>query len=1356
MAKQNLPKEPISSIIGEPINTGHFKGFLLAAYRSLAKNTRTIKITRAIIISYLLFLVVVPPFFIIAAFLALPSQTALFFNFTINTKQALSQNQSSQVLAASSNNTNRGNVLITYAATILEPQAAAAVKALRILSPNSVAAAVVLPAEESQAGIPGVTGPQGPAGIDGAKGDTGLTGLTGAAGADGATGATGATGAQGIQGVQGLQGLAGADGATGPQGPIGPAGATGTVGTLTLGGGLSGDITGGNLTLNLDSTVPTSVTNDSNVTGSLAANTLTLGWSGQLGPGRGGTGLASTPSNGQILIGNGTGYTLANLTAGTGIGITNASGDITISNTLPWTDFSNSYIENQTASNQTASFRISGSGYLATSLGVGYLNSGTAALAVNGNVGIGTTGPGAMLQIVGNADKEQLVVQGYSTQTTNLQVWQQSDGTVKGAFSNAGRLAVGTNNFSDIQTGTAMFKVQEGNVRMSVTNYSNDTYGWFILATANTKGYGTLVKEGSYVSYGSITAHPVSIRTTNNDRLAITSGGNVGLGGTITNLSTLAGASMVIKSGNVGIGTTVPLYSLDVDSTVRMQGAIVGELTGMIKGTSGGLSAVTGTQNYITYWADTNSIGAEQYLNISRGGTGLSGASAGNGTLLIGNGAGYTLSGLTAGPNMEIANGAGSITVSTSSTPSFTTVNGLTITSNGVTTTTSTPLILDSGTTGGISIGTGANAKTITLGNTIGATALNIYSGTGNINFGIGSTAVSGKVQIGNSGTATPDLLVLDNGTADPAGVNGGMYYNTVSNKFRCYQNGTWTNCVGGDKIFITKTSDQSVNNSTVLTNDTALQFSLAANESWVFKLHLFVTNGSSAGPDWKAAILGPANTTCSVQQSGSEPVGAVFLQSVSSNCTAPTAMVNNTIASDAGAGFDVWIQGIVTTGATAGTFNFQFAQNTATAVNLTVKAGSFLEAFKVGGADLAEAYSSSDLTIESGDVVSVNDLLEMGVKKSDKPYDPTVLGVVSTNPGLVLGDKAGNGAPVLVALSGRVPVKVSIENGKIKAGDYLTTSLTSGVAMKSTKAGAIIGTALTSFEAEGIGQLLMFVKNGSSLGSSLEDENYGKDLLIQLLSEPISLSAEEMANVASDSAEPAFTEGSSGNPAKTENIIKKNLINYMTWIVSELFKKTIEFFGNVIFHADVTFLGKPTFNKDTAGHAFIKSGDSEINVVFEKEYAQNPMVTANINLAEGIKMEDVPSYAIYNLSSKGFKIKLLKAVTFDLTFSWIALFANEPTPSVLNSSSLNLQPTPTATVGAVTPSETEVSPSPIQEVTLSPTPSTNSEQIESTSPALSPEPRPTLPPREEPASLNQGGSATLSAEVADPEPVER
>jgi len=52
----------------------------------------------------------------------------------------------------------------------------------------------------------------------------------------------------------------------------------------------------------------------------------------------GGTGLTTIPTNGQLLIGNGSGYTLNTLGTGAGISVTNAAGTITIANTgvLSW------------------------------------------------------------------------------------------------------------------------------------------------------------------------------------------------------------------------------------------------------------------------------------------------------------------------------------------------------------------------------------------------------------------------------------------------------------------------------------------------------------------------------------------------------------------------------------------------------------------------------------------------------------------------------------------------------------------------------------------------------------------------------------------------------------------------------------------------------------------------------------------------------------------------------------------------------------------------------------------------------------------------------------------------------------
>lgn len=55
-------------------------------------------------------------------------------------------------------------------------------------------------------------------------------------------------------------------------------------------------------------------------------------------------------------------------------------------------------------------------------------------------------------------------------------------------------------------------------------------------------------------------------------------------------------------------------------------------------------------------------------------------------------------------------------------------------------------------------------------------------------------------VQVGSATTdATANVFVVDsyNNATDPTGTTGAIYYNTSLNKFRCYQGGAWTDCVG-------------------------------------------------------------------------------------------------------------------------------------------------------------------------------------------------------------------------------------------------------------------------------------------------------------------------------------------------------------------------------------------------------------------------------------------------------------------------------------------------------------------------------------------------------------------------------
>ena len=130
-------------------------------------------------------------------------------------------------------------------------------------------------------------------------------------------------------------------------------------------------------------------------------------------------------------------------------------------------------------------------------------------------------------------------------------------------------------------------------------------------------------------------------------------------------------------------------------------------------------------------------------------------------------------------------------------------------------------------------------------------------------------------------------------------------------------------------------------------------------------------------------------------------------------------------------------------------------------------------------GADLAEIYTTNDEGLEAGDVVSIDSSLKAGIKKSIEAYDQNVIGIVSTRPGTIIGgvDKEGVKA-VAVALSGRVPVKVTTENGNILPVDYLTPSSLPGIAMKASGTGPVIGQSLSAYNQESVGIILAFVKN--------------------------------------------------------------------------------------------------------------------------------------------------------------------------------------------------------------------------------------------------------------------------------------
>ncbi len=178
------------------------------------------------------------------------------------------------------------------------------------------------------------------------------------------------------------------------------------------------------------------------------------------------------------------------------------------------------------------------------------------------------------------------------------------------------------------------------------------------------------------------------------------------------------------------------------------------------------------------------------------------------------------------------------------------------------------------------------------------------------------------------------------------------------------------------------------------------------------------------------------------------------------------------------------------------------------------------------GAYDVAEDYPTRDEDIEPGELVSIDTYEKGFVTRTKTAYDRNAIGVYSEKPGLRLSqiDQEIDGARAIpIALMGRVPVKVSTENGVIKPGDPLTSSSIPGVAMKATKAGQVIGQAMDSYEGEEVGKITVYIDSGfaggegiGSLVSGLTDEKaLDKKQKIELLQHLVNINSTSEESVA-------------------------------------------------------------------------------------------------------------------------------------------------------------------------------------------------------------------------------------------------
>ena len=961
---------------------------------------------------------------------------------------------------------------------------------------------------------------------------------------------------------------------------------------------------------------------------------------------------------------------------------------------------------------------------------------------------------------------------------------------------------------------------------------------WSVATTGTTAGLtiSGATNTLSNIGNGSLTNSSVTVTAGS----GLTDGGSVSLGGTTT-LNIGAGSGITVNANDITIDLTA---STDALSSTTSSGSGLEVL-------ASGLTLIQGcSDTQILKWNETTDVwecsadqagGGTATLQIAYdNGNTITSTTGRNIALTLGEVASPTSLSLenqdTAGTNAQrifnsIASGTLANGLLIEQTGAGTMTSGLNITrtagtvTNGIifngtigtdiTSAAARALTIDSGTIGAISIGTGANAKTITLGNATTTTALNFDTGTGGINFGdnantksidIGGVTNSGAdtINISTNSTAADVITVGNSNASTTIAMTGGNDWSISAAgqaNFTTTLGSGLTNCTGANQ----KLQWNSSTNLFSCANENVLQtrsFNDPADVTWAANdtTELFTTPTSRANitptsSSNKVLVM----VSMQIASGGTTDTQAVGAIRSATGATATCA--SGQVDGDYGAFFtesgttktatSVFLHSPATTSNVSYTL---CTRSTSVLGNASTKTDATVTLIEVTNstADLAEIYSTNDKTISSGDIVSLDSSLSAGVKKTSGRYDSSVLGIVSTSPALTIGGTDGEGiSAVPVALSGGVPVKVSTENGPIKAGDYLTSSSTPGVAMKATKAGAVIGNAMSGFSGEGIGMVLVFVKNGESSGSNLVDlmpgldstsSTYTSQVLANLIQNNVmTTNSVDLSEIMTDrliagleiitpkiTTQDIFVTGdatvsgtlvvdtinarkiiglevftdqlsllsdqvagvstSSAQTTEDEGPVQMSILVIITNAIKDIYKNTAEFFGKVIFRGDVNFAGTPTFNSDTVGRALIKQGADEVSIEFKKEYASQPVVNVNANLVGEIKPNEVPQFAVYDVTTKGFKIKLNGEAGSDLSFSWIALAVDGDNVSTSGETpSLTTTPAPTTTTSP-TPS---VEPSPT--VTPSASPSPSPEILTSPSPSPVPTTTPTPVPTESP-----------------------
>lgn len=514
----------------------------------------------------------------------------------------------------------------------------------------------------------------------------------------------------------------------------------------------------------------------------------------------GGTGLTTIPTNGQLLIGDGGGYTLNTLGFGAGISVTNGSGTITVANTGVLSNLAGSGIS---VSSATGNVTIGNTGVLSFSSGTTGLTPSAATtgavtlagtlIAANGGTGFASYAVGDLLyanttttlaKLADVATGNALISGGVATAPAwgKIGLTTHVSGILPIANGGTNGTSTPTAGAVPYGTGTAYAFTAAGTTGQVLTSAGASVPIWTTPTTGTVTSVGLAMPTQFAVTNSPVTSSGTLTAAWNTQSANVLLAGPASGAGAVPTFRALTTADLPALPYGTGtvtsVGLSLPSIIAVTNSPVTTSGTLTGTLTtqavnAIFAGPSSGAAAAPTFRALTTADIPTLAYGSVTSVSFTGGIVSVATPTTTPALTVAGTSGGvpYFSSGTTWASSAALAANALVIGGGAGVAPSTTTTGTGVVTALGVNTGTAGAFVVNGGVLGTPSSGTVTNltgTASININGTVGATtpasgAFTSVSDSGNLTFTGTGTRITGLMD----GATIANILAFQTNTAN-------------------------------------------------------------------------------------------------------------------------------------------------------------------------------------------------------------------------------------------------------------------------------------------------------------------------------------------------------------------------------------------------------------------------------------------------------------------------------------------------------------------------------------------------------------------------------------------------------------